>query len=151
MPPQVLVNATARPRTAELFTSVVKLRFNICTLIRISWTSLNDLSPYKNTSQVGTSNETHAIGAWPRSALTAELQSSHLHQRWSASRSAVLRCACCTIRAAIPNKSSRVGLVRIADVGAMRSEWRLWAQYDRCYKSIARLLFYKLNVRRLDS
>lgn len=111
MPPQVLVNATARPRTAELFTSVVKLRFNICTFIRISRTSLNDLSPYKNTSQAGTPNETHAIGAWPRSALTAELQSSHLHQRWSASRSAVLRCACCTIRAAIPNKTSRVGLV----------------------------------------
>ena len=25
------------------------------------------------------------------------------------------------------------------------------AQYDRFYKSIARLLFYKLNVHRLDS
>jgi hypothetical protein len=41
--------------------------------------------------------------------------------------------------------------VHIAVLGPACSECLKRAQYDRCYKSIARLLFYKLNVRRLDS
>jgi hypothetical protein len=42
-------------------------------------------------------------------------------------------------------------LSSIAVLGPACSECLKRAQYDRCYKSIARLLFYKLNVRRLDS
>ncbi len=53
--------------------------------------------------------------------------------------------------AAIHPRSSNGGKVRIAVLGPACSECLKRAQYDRCYKSIARLLFYKLNVRRLDS
>ena len=47
--------------------------------------------------------------------------------------------------------SEKVRKVRDAVLGSACRECLKRAQYDRCYKSIARLLFYKLNVRRLDS